>query len=362
MDRLITESRNITDDNGDTGIVDTCRRSLPVNVSDALVDQAVVFDYELHVQLGSSQQMAIDYISAQAHRGLVADQLTCNWPGSEGSSNESDNIVSDAPFFLQALSSLPVDLIHAESADPSCEDTDEYDCYMVDAAVTARIFALVSGRKLKTQSNITDMALAETMDESLRRVFADPGLSLGLASIVGITYKGITNGPEGFTPRSSDPTTGEAQARDPIRTAALIGATIGGILGFCLLRWLAGCLCMRCMGGGNQSDAKSDANDHVVFSTDDEESDERNKGQDERGQLQNRSLLDDADDDEIDFNAPTIYSAEQPLHAWNEGEVNDDDRYFRPAIFHRKPTGTDVMDDLMRVEERRYRHPDTMDL
>jgi hypothetical protein len=396
LDRFGTQSSIISNEKGDTGVVDLCRRPSPTNSSlvESIVDQAVVFDYEMRVRPGSDPQLAIDYIATQVHQGLVSDQVKCDWPtGSEdldGSAIAADKIVSDAPFYVQALSSLPLDLIRPKSADTSCKDTAEYDCYLVDAAVTTRILTLTrqSRRTLQTHINITDMSFAETMDESLISVFANPGISSGLSSIVSATYKGLTNGPAGFVSSSS-----AKKAKDSIGIGALIGAIIGSVLGCCILSCcmccLWGCWSKYYHGGGRsngdgdqQSDGKNQPNDRVVFSTEDEDSDEHNN-------LKNQelSLLDDVDDDDDDVEfSNSMYLAEQPQEqssssspspqpqVWYENEV-DDDRYFSPSMLQprKSPSGTNILNDLMRVEagrsqtnsspaRRRHVLPDTMDL
>jgi hypothetical protein len=396
LDRFGTQSSIISNEKGDAGVVDLCRRPSSTNSSlvESIVDQAVVFDYEMRVRPGSDPQLAIDYIATQVHQGLVSDQVKCDWPtGSEdnnGSAIAADKIVSDAPFYVQALSSLPLDLIHPKTADTSCEDTAEYDCYLVDAAVTTRIMTLTrqSRRTLQTQINITDMSFAETMDESLISVFANPGISSGLSSIVSVTYQGLTNAPAGFVSSS------DKNAKDSIGIGPLIGAIIGSVLGCCILSCcmccLWGCLSKYCRGGGRsngdgdqQSDVKNQPNDRVVFSTEDEDSDEHNH-------LKNQELsllddVDDDDDDDVEF-SNSMYLAKQPQEqsrsssptpqpqVWYENEV-DDDRYFSPSMLQprKSPSGSNILNDLMRVEgsrsqmnsspaRRRHVLPDTMDL
>jgi hypothetical protein len=374
-------------------VVDECLRPVPLDLA-TIFDQAVVFDYELHVLPGSDPRLAVDYIGTQIHKGLVDEQVQCNWPNGT-SQDDTDKTVADAPFYLSALSSLPLDLVRPPSADLSCVNTTKYDCYVVDAAVTTRMLTLLEResqrrrRKLQTQLNITDLAVAETLDESLINIFAQPGLASGLSSIVGVTYKGLTNAPAGFV---SGATSAKAK-RDSMGTGALIGTIIGSILGFIILCCLCCCFwgyftCVRNDGGdgGHQryGDGKSQSNDRFVFSTEDEDSDERNQSK----YNQDRSLLDDADDDDAEFST-SMYLAEPPLQqqqrsasppqVWYEEDV-DDDQYFSPSSVQRQrkaPTGTNILNDLMRAEEesrtatphlnyspsrRRHVLPDTMDL
>jgi hypothetical protein len=367
-------------------VVDECLRPVPLDLA-TIFDQAVL--------PGSDPRLAVDYIGTQIHKGLVDEQVQCNWPNGT-SQDDTDKTVADAPFYLSALSSLPLDLVRPPSADLSCVNTTKYDCYVVDAAVTTRMLTLLEResqrrrRKLQTQLNITDLAVAETLDESLINIFAQPGLASGLSSIVGVTYKGLTNAPAGFV---SGATSAKAK-RDSMGTGALIGTIIGSILGFIILCCLCCCFwgyftCVRNDGGGDvgerrHGDGKSQSNDRFVFSTEDEDSDERNQSK----YNQDRSLLDDADDDDAEFST-SMYLAEPPLQqqqrsasppqVWYEEDV-DDDQYFSPSSVQRQrkaPTGTNILNDLMRAEEesrtatphlnyspsrRRHVLPDTMDL
>lgn len=209
-----------------------------------MYDQAVIFDYNLQLVPGSDVVLVMDYIASQLHRDLSETYLDCEYQLADGETPRD--------FYINALSSLPVDVVR-DNTKTVCEDgVSDADCYLVDAAYLTKIFYLEEWRRrLQVNTDFSDDAVLESFNATLVQFFASGSLMSGMSTILNTSFVGITNtGENGDDDRTDDePFTNDdvpnrrdddtvAPVADTDRSlngGAIAGSVVGAIVGVALL-------------------------------------------------------------------------------------------------------------------------------
>lgn len=226
-------------ENGDSGVVSTCRRSIE-NTEDQY-EQQINFNYELQMEANGNADdqnyhvfLAMDYIASQVQRQITPEVLNC-----AAAITDPENETAS----VRVLSSLPVDIVQNKtSACANTTDTNRpVDCWMVDAAMTATIYQSQERRKKRrilqssdtsssVQPTITDADIYQLFQTALSNAFANASQwSGGVPNVVGMEYLGITN-----ADLSDDDESSEKSERS-VSSGGIAGIVIGTLVGVALL-------------------------------------------------------------------------------------------------------------------------------
>lgn len=297
MDPFGTITRVVTEPDGNggiaTGVLDSCRAGIPrsnnhnntISLTVRPTNQVIAWTYYLRVAPNSTNDtvmVAKEYIENRVQQVLATEYLECRFI-------ERHDEEQDAPssFHVHSLSTLPLDVIVGDAADgngtaaavpadatSSCGE----DCYVIAAALTAKIFPAVSSSSPSNNSNntnatplvnsamnattipaaaspnnrqlqepertweLTDPDLANAMQSSLDSAMADPDLTTGFPTIAGTDFVGISNAAPGIlrpNVKDDDTTTGVGTTNSSTSRSsergAIAGISIGSVAGGLLL-------------------------------------------------------------------------------------------------------------------------------